>query len=257
MRSEYAWLAPHEESTTKPHQIGVSFTPHSGLVRESAGRTMRSDVAAGAVFVTGSHGITWTSVAETTEALEIYPDPSLLQRVSRSSDDVPYLMPVMGVRDGVVFGLASVLKWAHVAGRTLTDIEASTVAHRLVEHTVETYREDGPSAVPTRGGKLDRRLVDRIAQYIDAHLAGPITLDQLAAVAALSPFHFARVFRATTGLPPHRFVTARRLEVAKTALLASDASVVEVAHAVGYSNVSHFRRVFHRDLGVLPGELRR
>jgi AraC family transcriptional regulator len=47
------------------------------------------------------------------------------------------------------------------------------------------------------------------------------------------------------------------LEAAKTALLTTDASVVAIAHAVGFSNVSHFRRVFRRELGLAPGELRR
>ena len=78
----------------------------------------------------------------------------------------------------------------------------------------------------------------------------------MADVAALSPFHFARAFKATTGLAPHRFVTTRRLEAAKAAILTSDASVVRVAHQVGFSNVSHFRRVFRRELGVTPGQLR-
>jgi AraC family transcriptional regulator len=72
----------------------------------------------------------------------------------------------------------------------------------------------------------------------------------------LSPFHFARAFKASTGLAPHQFVTARRMERAKTLLLESRASVVEVAHAVGLSNVSHFRRMFRAHLGMLPGELR-
>jgi AraC family transcriptional regulator len=104
---------------------------------------------------------------------------------------------------------------------------------------------------------LDRRTVDRVTEFVDADLAAMITLDKMADVAALSPFHFARAFKATTGLAPHRFVTARRLETAKTALLTSDTSVVRVAHSVGFSNVSHFRRVFRREFGVAPGELRR
>jgi len=256
MRSEYAWLPPHEGATvTMPHQIGVSFTGHRELIRESAGRTVRCDVAAGAVFVTGSHGITWLGLAETTEALEVYPDPALLRGVAPTNGDNMHILPAMGVRDGVVFGLASVLKRVHVGDGALTDIEASTVAHRLVEHLAANYREGGlaPGRPPT--GTLDRRVIDRIAEYVDADLAGPMTLDRLAAVAGLSPFHFARAFRATTGLPPHRFVRARRLEVAKTMLLSSDAPVVEVVHAVGFSNISHFRRIFRRHLGVLPGDL--
>jgi AraC family transcriptional regulator len=255
MRSEYAWIPPQDNpTTTKPHQIGVSFTRHTNLVRESAGRAVRSDVAAGAVFVTGDDAITWIDVADTTEALEIYPDPELVRRVA---GDVPRIEAALGVRDAVVFGLASVLKRAHVTGGALTDVEASTVAHRLVAHMLGVYREGGAVATRPPVGALDRRVVNRVAEYVDAQLAGPITLDGMAAVAALSPFHFARAFKATIGMTPHRFVTARRLEAAKTALLTTDISVVRIAHDVGFSNVSHFRRVFRRELGVPPGELRR
>jgi AraC family transcriptional regulator len=255
MRSEYAWLPPHREPTvTGPHQVGVSFSRHSGQEYESAGRTVRADIPPGAVFVTGADGITWGGVAGTTEALEIYPDPVLVRRT------VPHarrIENVLGVRDGVVFGIAALVKRAHVVGAGLTDIEASTLAHRLVAHVVREYG-DGPAGVaaPPVGG-LDRRTVERVTEYVDSDLSATITLDRMAGVAALSPFHFARAFKATTGLAPHRFVTARRLEAAKAALLTSDASVVRVAHAVGFSNVSHFRRVFRRELGVTPGQLRR
>jgi AraC family transcriptional regulator len=254
MRSEYAWLPPHDDPTvTKPHQVGVSYSRHSGQEYESAGRAVRADIPAGAVFVTGADGITWGRVAGTTEALEIYPDPVLVRRIA---PDAPRIANALGVRDGVVFGMAALVKRAHVVGRSLTDIEASTLAHRLVAHVVRTYGDGAASPAGPPAGSLDRRIVDRVTEYVDADLAGTITLDRMADVAALSPFHFARAFKATTGLAPHRFVTARRLEAAKAALLTSDASVVRVAHAVGFFNVSHFRRVFRRELGVTPGELR-
>jgi AraC family transcriptional regulator len=254
MRSEYAWLPPHAEPTvTGPHQVGVSFSRHSGQEYESAGRAVRADIPAGAVFVTGEDGITWGGVAGTTEALEIYPDPDLVQRVAPGA---PRIENALGVRDGVVFGIAALVKRAHVVGWGLTDVEASTLAHRLVAHLVGSYGEDLRAAARPVG-VLDRRTVDRVTEYVDADLTATITLDEMAGVAALSPFHFARVFKATTGLAPHRFVTARRLEAAKAALLTSDVSVVRVAHAVGFSNVSHFRRVFRRELGLTPGELRR
>jgi AraC family transcriptional regulator len=254
MRSEYAWLPPNADPTvTKPHQVGVSFSRHTGLEYESAGRGVRADIPAGAVFVTGEDGISWGGVAGTTEALEIYPDPALVRRVA---PDAPGVRTALCVRDGVVFGMATLVKRAHVAGGGLSDIEASTLAHRLVAHMVRTYAEGGADASDPPVGGLDRRTVERVTEYVDADLTATITLDRLADVAALSPFHFARAFKATTGLAPHRFVTARRLEAAKAALLTSDVSVVQVAHAVGFSNVSHFRRVFRRELGVAPGELR-
>jgi AraC family transcriptional regulator len=254
MRSEYSWLPPHREPTiTRPHQVGVSFSTHSGQEYESAGRAVRADIPAGAVFVTGEDGITWGGVNGTTEALEIYPDPALVRRIAHAA---PPIENALGVRDAVVFGMATVLRRAHVIGTNITDIEASTVAHRLVAHVVRAYGDRAAPAGRPPVGVLDRRTVERVTEFVDADLAARITLDRMADVAALSPFHFARAFKQTTGLAPHRFVTARRLEAAKAALLTSNASVMRVAHQVGFSNVSHFRRVFRREFGVTPGELR-
>jgi AraC family transcriptional regulator len=253
MRSEYCWLPPHDEPTvTRPHQVGISFSRHRAQEWESDGRAVRADIPTGAAFVTGEQGITWGGVSAPTEALEIYPDPGLVRRTAGGRAPVEN---ALCVRDGVLFGIAALVKRAHVTGETLTDIEASTLAHRLVAHVVRAYG-DGAARLAPAAGVLDRRAVDRVTEYVDADLTATITLDAMARVAALSPFHFARAFKATTGLAPHRFVTVRRLETAKAALLTTDASVVRVAHAVGFSNVSHFRRLFRREFGVGPGELR-
>ncbi|WP_420843595.1 helix-turn-helix domain-containing protein [Jiangella muralis] len=72
----------------------------------------------------------------------------------------------------------------------------------------------------------------------------------------MSPFHFARAFKASTGLAPHKYVTSRRMERANSLLLTSRLGVPEVAYAVGLTNVSHFRRVFRRHTGLLPSDLR-
>lgn len=245
MRSEYSWIPPGGGVTrTKPKQVGVAFSRHHAAVYEFGGRTVESDIADGSVFVTSHDPITWTRIQETTEALEIYLDM-----------DWPTGEPVAARHDGTVLAVASILKQVHTAGAVMTDVEASTLAHLLAEHVRERYggfeRVTGSPA-----GRLDRGRVDRIAEFVDAELAGELTLDRLAAVAGLSPFHFARAFKAATGLAPHQFVTARRMGRATTLLVGSAASVTEVAYAVGLSNVSHFRRLFRRHTGVLPGELR-
>jgi AraC family transcriptional regulator len=123
-------------------------------------------------------------------------------------------------------------------------------------HLLATY-----CSVPVGGrtrepGLLSPRAVDRVAQLIDAELHEPLSLERLAAVVALSPYHFARAFKASTGMPPHRFVTHRRMDRAMTLLTTTRASVTEIAYAVGFSNVSHFRRVFRGHTGFLPGAVR-
>lgn len=251
MRSEYNWIAANDGATrTEPNQVGVSFSNHRAAVYELAGRTVQADIVAGSVFVTGREPITWTRTLETTEALEIYPD---LDLVASLAPGRPEIAPAAG-RDGTVLAIASILKRAHLAGSALTDVAASTLAHRLAGHLLANYSDVRPTHLP--GGLLDRRTVDRVTEFVDAELAGVLTLDRLAAVALLSPFHFARVFKATTGLAPHQFVTARRIQRAKVLLGTSTASVPDIAHAVGLSNVSHFRRVFRDHTGVLPGQVR-
>ncbi|GAB1513208.1 hypothetical protein JCM33774_52500 [Actinophytocola sp. KF-1] len=241
MRTEYNWLPAHEGATrTGTDQVGVSFSQHRGAVYEVGGRTVEGDIASGSVFVTGPEPIVWNRIRELTEALEIYLEPGLL----RDAEPVP----VTAGRDGTVLGVASVLRRAHVAGAVLSDVAASTLAHRLAAH----LRRESPPP-----GGLAGVAVDRVAEYVDAHLGDTLTLDALAAVARLSPFHFARAFKATTGLAPHQFVTARRMDRALRVLVSTSVSVPDVAHAVGLSNVSHFRRTFTAHLGVRPGEVRK
>ena len=82
------------------------------------------------------------------------------------------------------------------------------------------------------------------------------TLEQLAAVARLSPYHFARQFKTATGLPPHEYVISRRVERAKQFLQGGDLSLAEVAAHAGFSDQSQFSRHFKRLVGVTPGQFR-
>ncbi|HEY7881201.1 MAG TPA: helix-turn-helix transcriptional regulator [Streptosporangiaceae bacterium] len=253
MVSVYAVLEPQSGvTTTGAHQVGIDFSGHIGLVREIEGRAARHDAAPGAVYVTGRSPITWLEVGDPTEALEVYPDLALMDRLACGTAEV---RPSFGAPDGVVFAVASRLRQAHLAAGALTDIEASTLAHLLVRHLLRRYgRGPGPRGGPA--GELRPGDVDIVAEYTRAHLAGVITLDGLAGAVSLSPYHFARSFRATTGMTPHAFVTEHRLMVARDRLLRGDTSVTEIALSVGFSNISHFRRLFRRRYGLTPAGLR-
>jgi AraC-like DNA-binding protein len=254
MRSEYSWIPPGGSAgRTEPHQVGVSFSSHRAAVYESAGRTIEADIVAGAVVVTGRDAISWLRVRETTEALEIFPDPSLLLSLAT---DPPELEPAL-TWDGTVLAIGAILQRVHASGSALSDIAANTLAYRLASHLLQHYSPDSRRSPHSYTGRLDRGTVDRVTQFVDAELANELTLERLAAVATRSPFHFARLFKGATGMAPHQFVMARRIHRAKTLLLQPTMSVPDIAHSVGLSNVSHFRRVFRRHTGVLPGELRK
>jgi AraC family transcriptional regulator len=129
---------------------------------------------------------------------------------------------------------------------------ANVLAVRLIRHVLAPRQ-------PARGqdGTLPRAKLRAVVEYVEGRLdAGP-TLEQMAAVARLSAYHFARQFKRATGLPPHQYVIARRVERAKELLQAgTDLSLVEVAADAGFSDQSQFSRHFKRLVGVTPRQFR-
>jgi AraC family transcriptional regulator len=97
-----------------------------------------------------------------------------------------------------------------------------------------------------------RRVTDYIREHLDQHL----TLAQLGAVVFMSPYHFARLFQHSTGLPPHRFVVRARIDHAATMLAMPDLSIARISQMVGFRTPSHFTTVFRRLMGVTPGAYR-
>jgi AraC-like DNA-binding protein len=98
-------------------------------------------------------------------------------------------------------------------------------------------------------------LVQRIIRTMRAS-DDPLTLDDLAEMAGLSPYHFARVFRSVTGAPPVEFQTSLRFVRAKELLLTSPASVTDICFEVGYGSLGTFSRRFKQMVGVTPAEFR-
>ncbi|MCC8954188.1 helix-turn-helix transcriptional regulator [Bradyrhizobium sp. Pear77] len=97
----------------------------------------------------------------------------------------------------------------------------------------------------------------KIMQFVEANLHADIRLKDLADVANLSPFHFSRAFRKSTGEPPHRFVRGCRLEKAKQLLIEGDASLAEISLICNFSSQSSFTRAFTRAFGAPPGTFRK
>jgi AraC family transcriptional regulator len=96
----------------------------------------------------------------------------------------------------------------------------------------------------------------RAIEHVETNLAEPLRSYHLAKVAGLSKAHFVRKFKAATGVTSHRFVMNKRLNRALELLSASDKSLTDIATLCGFSDQSHFGRVFKRTLGLTPGAWR-
>ncbi|CAA0092928.1 HTH-type transcriptional activator RhaS [Starkeya nomas] len=97
----------------------------------------------------------------------------------------------------------------------------------------------------------------RVIDYIDAHCADAIRLEELAQLVGLSSSYFSHAFKAATGVPPHQWQTDARLKRAQRLLLDTGMSLTEVAVATGFCDQAHFTRVFRQNLGAPPAAWRR
>lgn len=107
-----------------------------------------------------------------------------------------------------------------------------------------------------RGG-LPPRILRSLDQYIRNNLERNLPVEALAAVAGLSPTHFARAFKNSVGVAPHHYLTQQRVEQAAQLLAGSECSMAEIAQAVGFSDQSHLSRCFTRLTGTTPSAYRR
>ena len=142
------------------------------------------------------------------------------------------------------------LNWHEPGERLLT----SSLAHEMLSHTLLS-QVGAREGLRWKGGLAahQRRL---LVEYIDHHLEDPISLGQLAAMCALSEYHFARMFRQSFGVPPHQYLLARRLARAQSLLRGSALPMGEVALMCGFSSASHFNQRFRQAMGATPGEYR-
>ena len=107
-----------------------------------------------------------------------------------------------------------------------------------------------------RGG-LSPAALRRVQLFVEANLGRAIHLHDLAARAALSPYHFARAFKTSAGMTPRTYVEHRRIEEAKRLLTESTQSLAQVAMEVGFGTQSRLTSTFKRKTGFTPGEYRR
>lgn len=95
-----------------------------------------------------------------------------------------------------------------------------------------------------------------VREHIDRHYARPLTIDRLAALAGLSPFHFIRAFSAAFGETPHQYLRARRIERAKELLATTAYPVTEICDRIGFQSLGSFSSLFRRLTGETPAEYR-
>jgi AraC family transcriptional regulator len=237
-------------ATEVPELLLVMVTEGRYRIESRHGRAWR-----GAAYRPGSIGVTapgnrselrWRAAgAGPLRSLHLRLDPGLLPDGGTFPD-------ALAIDDPYVTASARALHDALRAGAP--GVYADSVAQGLVAHLA--YRA-GASATPSPATPLGAADLDRVVTYMRAHLAGDVTLDELAALVNLSKFHFLRMFARTTGLTPHRYLARLRLDTAAELLRGTGLPVQRVAVMCGYASPARFAAAFRRAYGCAPSVYRR
>ena len=165
------------------------------------------------------------------------------------------IMSAIGARDPrfeqIGLALLGELRADGLGGRLYAESLATLLAVQLLRH-----QSTAGLPTPRPGARLSAAALGRASEYVEEHLGEDLSLAALAGAVGLSPYHFARLFRASTGLSPHQFVIRRRVERARLLLASTDRSLASIAQDVGFASGSHLATHVRRLLGVSPSRLR-
>ena len=113
------------------------------------------------------------------------------------------------------------------------------------------------AAAPAPRGGIRPHALARVLRLIESRLQESLLVEDLAREACLSPFHFARMFKQSTGHSPHAYLVARRIAIARDLLATTDLRIREVGKRAGFSTHAHFCSVFRTQTGMTPATWRR
>jgi AraC family transcriptional regulator len=136
-------------------------------------------------------------------------------------------------------------------GAHMGKLYADSLIQTLTLHVLRSY-STATAMIERINGGLSGHKLRRVKEYINENLEEDLGLAELAAVAGLSQFHFARAFRKTTGLTPQQYLMLQRIERAKELLARADLPIVEISLRTGFKNQSHFTTLFRKFTKLTP-----
>jgi AraC family transcriptional regulator len=241
------------------HTIALILRPPEKLNVRFAELKLDRSLPTGSIFVVpAGSSILWRWQGSK-DSLHVHLEPSLVSRVAAElfeCDSTRTVMPPFysldapGLRSAIM-GVYQELR-ADGGEQLLVESLATILSVHLIRHITSTPRLPVPA-----DGVLPRRKLQAVIEYIMENLEDNPTLAQMAAVGNLSPYHFARQFKASTGLAPHQYLISRRIERAQHLLRADDeVGLAEVALRAGFSDQSKFSFHFKQIVGVTPRQFR-
>jgi AraC-like DNA-binding protein len=226
--------------------------------REAEGLTIYLDpkllMATTRYLIPGAAGeLIWVCREEHTQSITLYAHPLLIVHAAYESPHIDRVevVPHFHADDPLLHHIILVLKAEIEAESMVARLYAELLTNALAVHLLRRYATCRPLTGACPSG-LSKPKIHRMAAYIEAHLAHELSLIELAAVAQMSPDHFARLFRQATGRTPHQYVIMCRIERAKRLLVETTLPIIDISYQVGFTDQSYFTAVFRKHVSTTP-----
>ena len=249
------------QATFRPvedHLIIVHLDGPVEVSRDLNGDRVQRLVQPGGLFILPSHREFSVRLGGSLATVHLYVRDSVVREAAAElalgDPDTIEIVPRLGERDEFIESTA------RVAGAIVRqghggDWIADSLAHVLAAQLVRKHSNAALLGEPAVRG-LTRTQLGRVIEFMEERLEQNVSLSDMAGVVALSPVHFARQFKRTTGATPHQHLLNLRIERAKR-LLAGPLPIAEIAARCGFSHQEHLTRVFGRVVGLTPSAYRR
>lgn len=255
-----------EKHIADPDYVRSGFTVHSNLVHIFTGRPLvqewridgrnhRVQNTAGSLMLApkGLQASVRAIRAQSDVQWILELDPSFSQDSLNGKRFEP--APQLNLRDPQVVRLVQLLQTEVEKGSPTGNVFGETIGNSIILYLAQHYSNSPLGQVQVRGGLPGLRL-KRVLEYVEANLGREIHLNELAETAGLSAFHFAKLFKQSTGASPHQYILQQRLDRAKELLRNPAISLSGISLEAGFADQSHFTNVFRRFVGVTPSRFR-
>ena len=252
--------------TVKPAETEIAILIDGKLKvhRRGDGRMQRTNAIPGTIWLcpAGIHEDEIHLFGDIKEALHLYiPAKPLSDSALKEFDIDPNSLELQyegGFQDEFIKQVASAVAAEMDSESPISGLVIDTLQTALAAHLVKYYSNLSPTKTKRtcKLGKLDKKKLNRVRDFMLSNFDNKITLEELANEACLSPYHFARAFKAAVGVTPHRYLMYLKLDFAKSLISNNDTSFSEIALMSGFSSQAHFSRTFKHLTGLSPSEYR-
>lgn len=221
--------------------------------RLDSGHLQTTQMSRGDVSITPYGLQTFGRWHDTIECLILSINPKVVERVAAKSTNTSNIeiAPQRGVRDAQIYHIGLALLAELEAGFLSGCLYGESLSLALAVHLIERYSTSSRLIQKPVGG-LSYRKLKQVTDYINDNLAQALKLSEIATSIGMSPYHFARLFKQSTGLSPHQYVIQCRIEQAKVLLAENKLPIIEIAYRIGCSSQSNFTALFRKHVGITP-----